>query len=161
MGRRTEEVTVGGREFRLTMLPATRGQELFARLCRHIVPPATKAFAGGGFTSIAALMGGDLRGLGPGLADGVAQLLGNLNEAEQRAILKELFSDAYMRAEDEKFVKLADVYEDAFAGRVEDIYTLALEALKLNYSGFYARLSTAISSAHARAEAEKKQAAAA
>lgn len=161
MGRRTEEVTVGGREFRLTMLPATRGQELFARLCRHVVPPAAKAFAGSGFKSIASLMEGDLRGLGAGLADGVAQLLGNLNEAEQRLILKELLSDAYMRGEDEKFVKLADVYEDAFAGRVEDIYELALESLKLNYSGFYAKLSAAISSGITKAEAEQKPAAAA
>lgn len=159
MGRRSEEVTVGEREFKLTMLPATRGQELFARLMGHIVPPATKAFAGSGFRSLSDLLNGDLSGLGAGLPDGVAMLLGNLNAGEQRAILKELFFEGLTKADDAKWVKIADVYEDIFAGRIEDIYMLALEALKLNYSGFYAKLNAAISSASARAEAESTPAA--
>lgn len=155
MGRRSEEVTVGEREFKLTMLPATRGQELFARLSGHIVPPAVKAFAGSGFKSLGDLLNGNISGLGAGVSDGVGLLLVNLNPAEQRAILKELFFEALTKADDGKYVKLADVYEDIFAGRIEDIYALALEALKLNYSGFYAKLNAAISSGMHKAEAAK------
>lgn len=143
MAIRSQQVTVGGREFSLSQLPAKRGLRLFNRLCRVLVPPAARALAGTGAKSLKALLSADLRGV----ADGVVLLFEKLTEDEQESILAELFEGARIKLETGKWAPLAEVYDDAFAGRIDEVYLLAVEALKLNFASFSHALNAAFSAA--------------
>lgn len=149
MGRRTEEVEINGSVYRLTTLPTKRGQRLLAKMKRLAVPAVAKGI--GSAAAGQALQAKGLAGLldlnlGVGLADGVTMLFERVTEDDQQHILGELMLDAMVKPEGaEKMVKMSDVYEDHFSGRISELYKVALEALKLNYPDFWKPLSAAVS----------------
>jgi hypothetical protein len=150
MGMNTTEVVVGGRKFHISQLPARRAQTLFNRLCRIGLPSLAKAVASSGATSISGMLKSGIAGV----ADGLRELVDKLDPVEQDAILADLFHGARIQYND-KFMDLAPVYDEVFAGRIDEIYLLAFEALKLNYSSFWRALNAAISAGKSEAAAEK------
>lgn len=161
MGRQTEEIEISGSIYRLTMLPTKRAQRLLAKLTRVLVPSLAKAV--GSAAAAQALKEDGLKGLldmniGAGVADGVLHLFDKLTEDEQAHILGELLLDAMVKPEGaERMVKLSDVSEDHFAGRISVQYRVAFESLKLNYSDFWQPLIAAVSAYFQKAEEPKKQ----
>lgn len=141
MGRSTTPFEINGNTFRITMLPTKRGHRLFAKLCRLLAPALAKT--AGGLDGVSTLA--DILRLGVGsFADGLGVLFDRMNEDEQQAVLKELFSDAMVVVND-KLVSLDSVYDDIFAGRISDLYVLAGHALQLNYPDFRQLLMAAFS----------------
>ncbi len=135
----TKTVTVGENTFYITPFPAMTAANVFGQLVKFVTP-----IAGG----IASLAGGDKKdtsvfdmdidAVAPALTMAAASLSGDKLEELVRQLMithKNIVVDDPSTGEAVRLTK--DIVNEMFCGEIQDMFTLAIEVVKVNYSGFF------------------------
>ena len=151
-------VLVGDTTFYIRPFPAFKSANIFGQLTKTITPVA------GGLLSLVGGTGDEksifdlnLEEAAPALAGAVSGLSGTVVETLLRQLLVDYGNIAYDDPETGATPKLTmDKANDLFCGEVQDMFILAFKVIKLNYSGFFGKLTSRFGSLAGLAEKLEK-----
>lgn len=122
----TEEKVIGDRTYSITKLPAMKAHALSAKLIRMIGPPLAALL---GSSNGASLGGMDVSVLGPA----ASMLFAQLTEVEFEKLTKELLATCMLNGQP----LLGGAFDLTMQGRVDEIYTLMLFSIEVNFGNFF------------------------
>ena len=151
-------VLVGDTTFYIRPFPAFKSANIFGQLTKTITPVA------GGLLSLVGGTGDEksifdlnLEEAAPALAGAVSGLSGTVVETLLRQLLVDYGNIAYDDPETGATPKLTmDKANELFCGEVQDMFILAFKVIKLNYSGFFGKLTSRFGSLAGLAEKLEK-----
>ena len=151
-------VLVGDTTFYIRPFPAFKSANIVGQLTKTITPVA------GGLLSLVGGTGDEksifdlnLEEAAPALAGAVSGLSGTVVETLLRQLLVDYGNIAYDDPETGATPKLTmDKANELFCGEVQDMFILAFKVIKLNYSGFFGKLTSRFGSLAGLAEKLEK-----
>ena len=133
--------TINGNKFFIRPLPAYKCANLSGELAAMIAPI---------LTSVVPLVGGndsvldiDAENIAPALAKGASELSGDKVESMLKKLLS-TYNNVSVELEGDVETKILDddLVNEVFCGEVQDMFVLAFEVIKVNFSGFTKKLGT-------------------
>lgn len=133
MAQRTIDVVLGDYTFKLTSLLGEDALSVYHQLLKHAFPPLVAVFEASG------MMGGGQVDFTK-LAGAARELMGNLSEDDLKRLRVGLLKNAAVQLPEGKLARLDQkpVFDAVFTENVHWIFELMWEAIKLNYSRFFA-----------------------
>ncbi len=135
MGLKTVEVSIDGKDYRITQLPFGASQRLLTRLMRVVGPVLAELAAG--VKDGKANLESDLTELMPTFGPAVEKLCASLGDDDLDFLFKTLAGHSEVSLSEGKWVNLKDVMEMEFAGEFPHAIKWLVESLKVNFGNFF------------------------
>lgn len=155
----SKTVAVGENTFYIRPFPAFKASNIFGQLAKTVTPVigGVLSLAGEGGEKGGSLFDIDFDKAAPALAGALSDLSGDKLEA----LLKQLLIDYKNVSTDDpstgRTVNLTeDLANEIFCGDIQDMLILAMEVVKLNYSGFFSKLAAQFGGAFESLQARMK-----
>jgi hypothetical protein len=133
MAIEAKERRIGASVYRITQLPAKRGRAMLVRFVR-LFGPGAGAFVGGLGRGRAGFDGA----VGLGIADAVHDLCTRLNEDDLSAISDQFAEYTVVVQSRDVERRLADIFDDHFAGKYDEMFAWLRACCEVNFSSFFA-----------------------
>lgn len=137
-------VNIDGMTFYIRPFPAFKAANLFGQLVKTLTPviggilPLADSAAGG-----KNLFDLDLDEAAPAIVGAVSSLSGDKVEELLKQLLIDYQNVSVDNPSDGRTVRLTeDLANELFCGDTQDMFLLAIEVVKLNYSGFFKKLAS-------------------
>lgn len=133
MAIEAKERRIGATMYRITQLPAKRGRAMLVRFVR-LFGPGAGAFVGGLGRGRSGLDGA----VGLGIADAIHDLCTRLNE-DDLSVISDQFAEFTVIVQSRDVERrLADVFDDHFAGKYDEMFGWLRACCEVNFSSFFA-----------------------
>lgn len=132
MAIETKEKRIGATTYRITQLPAKRGRAMLVRFVR-LVGPGAGAFVGGLGRGKSGFDGA----IGLGIADAMHDLCTRINEDDLAALCDEFATYTTVVQSRDVERRLADVFDDHFAGRYDEMISWFRACCEVNFASFF------------------------
>jgi len=133
MAIESKEKRIGSVTYRVTQLPAKRGRAMLVRFVK-LAGPGAGAFVGG----LGRNHGGSFDGsLALGIAEGLHDFSGRLNDDDLDAICEEFAKYTVVVKSREIELRLSDVFDDHFAGKYDEMLSWLRYCSEVNFASFF------------------------
>ena len=135
------EKKIGGNVYYIRPLPAFKCANLSGELLALIIPILTSIAPLIGGSDAASVFDMEAEAVSPHLANGLSALSGDKLEVLLKKLLT-TYKNVSVQLEDDNEAQTLtdDIVNEAFCGNVQDIFILAFEVIKVNFSGFFEKL---------------------
>lgn len=133
MAIEAKERRIGATTYRITQLPAKRGRAMLVRFVR-LFGPGAGAFVGG----LGRARGGFDGAIGLGIGDALHDLCTRLSEEDLAAISDAFAEFTVVVVSRDVERRLADIFDDHFAGRYDEMLAWLRACCEVNFASFFA-----------------------